>query len=921
MFSILTAALSVFSALFSHLGVEQGLSQSTVFSIAQDRQDRVWFATYDGLNCYDSFDMTVYRHSETDTTSLSSNLISKVYCDNSGLLWVATDAGIDLFDSDRDRFCHIYRTSEFLVSSFLDIGDGRVLVGTNKGCLLAEAKGNSFDIRPFPEFESSKNCTFARKDNLVYVAKQFGGVFVWDPSTHESHKLELTSDIVRVQDVAFAGGDNLLWISTDGDGIFVLDVKSMGMVHFLHSDRIPSICSNHVREVCEDNEGRVWIATGNNVSVWDKTDGSFRTVVADRLDPNGLSNSSVKALCLGSDGGMWLGTYFGGVNYFNSLRNNFDPVPANRSVIAGGISQAPDGSVWVGSNRNGIDVISGRNEILWHLDVSDDPERNDIKSIVFSSDGKKAYVCAAIGGLDVVDIARRKVVSNYSTPELPSPAVYDVLEETSMHLWVCSMGGLSFLDLESGKANKVDFPGLNSLPAFRIVRLQDGSYMIGAENCLVRCSLALSGSGEPVVESYERIGSVSMVQDIIQGADGIVWVASRQGFFRVDGSDCIQVELPLQTNVFRGIEQDLGGSLWIATENSLCHYNPADGETRTFSVKDGLPSNTFSAYAHCITSEGQLYFGGLSGCVRFFPASINLGGETVSPHIDRLILASGNRVVTDFSDKIELPFHDSDFRVRFNAVDYVSWQRGYFKYKLDGYDKDWRVADSKRDIEYTNLRSGEYQLSVIYFNADGRPSEKTAVARIKVLPPWYLSVFAIAVYVALVVLALFILIRMLLSREERKHELEIERIQSDNQKEIDRLSRIAERQEHDSLCERFAAGRDLEGADYDFLLNAYREVHAHLGEESFSVDELADVLGVGRTWIYVRIKKITEDSAINFIRNIRIEEACRLLRETDLTIAEVGYKVGFRTAAYFSTSFKSKTGKSPNEYRSAHKMA
>lgn len=79
---------------FSHIGINEGLSQNTVFSITQDKTDNMWFATYDGVNKFDGYDFTVYRHNNADTTSIAGNIARVVMTDSKGRIWVGTHKGV-----------------------------------------------------------------------------------------------------------------------------------------------------------------------------------------------------------------------------------------------------------------------------------------------------------------------------------------------------------------------------------------------------------------------------------------------------------------------------------------------------------------------------------------------------------------------------------------------------------------------------------------------------------------------------------------------------------------------------------------------------------------------------------------------------------------------------------------------------------
>ncbi|WP_373722081.1 ligand-binding sensor domain-containing protein, partial [Bacteroides heparinolyticus] len=132
---------------FSHIGLEDGLSHSTVFAINQDKEGNLWFATYDGVNKYDGYSFTVYRHQYTDSNSIASDISRCITVDDSDRIWVGTREGLSLYNRHRDAFSNYYYKKggiNVAVNSIIAIKKDWLMLGTAEGILLFDVKKERF---------------------------------------------------------------------------------------------------------------------------------------------------------------------------------------------------------------------------------------------------------------------------------------------------------------------------------------------------------------------------------------------------------------------------------------------------------------------------------------------------------------------------------------------------------------------------------------------------------------------------------------------------------------------------------------------------------------------------------------------------------------------------------------------------------
>ena len=893
---LLAGILAVLHPVFAHIGVEEGLSQTTVLSIAQDVDGQMWFGTYDGLNRFDGYEMQVYMHGE-DSTSLAGNNVSRVFLDSGGRIWVASDGGIDLYDRSTDVFRHVFPARAFVVTDMMELEGRGILVGSNQGTFLVEPAPDGGFRAVRSRIGQRRHAVFELLGDRLVVGGVSSGIRVVDLRDSSETNLPALDACREVGDITRVG--SRIWISTNGGGLYSERVSLDGDVqHFLHGTG-NSLCSDYVRAVCPDDEGRLWIATADDVSVLDTLTGAFTTLSPLHYVSGGPSQCSVKSVLRSSDGGIWLGSYHGGVSYYHPERNFFRRIElSSPPIICGGMSLCEDGSLWIGSFRQGLFHYRPASGEIRHVGLSQGPVEEDIKAVRLSADGRRLFVSAAQGGLYVCSAADGRTLGHYGGTR----AVYDSFEDENGVLWICSMSGVFCLDPVRGSFRKVEFSERESLPAFRILRSSDGWYWIGAVGGLIRCHLSVDGNGVPEYSDWTAYDTLSFVLDIFESSSGTVWVATRAGFYAIDADRITKVELPAPTNMYCGIEEDAGGRLWVSTENGLVCYTPQTGAARLFTVKDGLPSNCFCGFAHALAPDGTLYVGGNSGVSSLDSRGIGSERSAMTPEISGIWIAGGGVPRVRRDGTYVLKHSQNSFDVHFNVIDYISWQQGSFRYILDGYDNEWRQVRG-REAAYSNVKSGRYRFLVAYRPAGATEFSDQLEVPVIVRPVWYLSTLALLFWALVAAAAILLLVYSAIDRERNR-----------NRKEIERLSEISARTERENLCLKYAHTPHLSDSDYDFLKRARDAVMENLSNEDFAVEALSDTLGLTRTSVYVRLKKITGDTALNFIRNIRLREACRLLEEGGQSMSEIAESVGFRTAAYFSTCFKSQLGMTPRQY-------
>ncbi|GAE83871.1 two-component system sensor histidine kinase/response [Bacteroides reticulotermitis JCM 10512] len=177
---------------FSHIGLEEGLSHSTIFAINQDKEGNLWFATYDGVNKYDGYNFTVYRHQYTNSSSIGSDISRCITVDDDDRIWVGSREGLSLYNRRKDAFSNYYYKKNGVnaaVTSIVSIKKDWLMLGTAKGILLFDAKEERFLNDTLPSsLHILQPTTLIRQGDSVYIGVD-DGLYIYTLSSRTLKKL------------------------------------------------------------------------------------------------------------------------------------------------------------------------------------------------------------------------------------------------------------------------------------------------------------------------------------------------------------------------------------------------------------------------------------------------------------------------------------------------------------------------------------------------------------------------------------------------------------------------------------------------------------------------------------------------------------------------------------------------------------
>ena len=798
---------------FEHLTNKDGLSQNTVFAIAQDRQGFMWFGTKVGLNRYDGYSFKTY------TTGLTEAFVRVLREDASGALWIGTyGGGLDRFDPETETFSN-YRhepsdptslSGDDVRALFLDRSD-TLWIGTQGGGL------NRFEARTgtFVRYQRGRQDLSALSHNDVraiaedragnlWIGTYGGGLNRFDKArtfVHFRHDRADSHSLIdnRIR-ALLVDRDGFLWIGTNG-GLDRFDPETATFTHFRHDPTDPSSLSDdRVRSLYEDRSGQLWVGTRTGLNRLETSAGAFRRYQMDSEDPHSLSGESAYSIFEDSSGGLWIGTYNGGLNRFDPAKESFaryrhDPANPDGSLSVNEVTALhPDssGRLWIGTYGGGLDRFDRDRQTFTHyrFDRRDPTGLSDDRvNCLLEDRAGRLWIGMYDSGLSRFDAASETFLHYRHDPADPTSLSRDyvraLFEDHAGRLWIGTQGGgLNRLDpaTDAFVHYRHDPANPAGLSHDSVVALREdshralwiGTYGGGLNRFDPETGVFTSYRHDP--NDPASLGH-DAVSSIHEDPAGRLWIGTYGGGLnRFDPetrsfSAYNERNSPM-TNAVLGILADARGRLWLSTNRGLTRFDPASQQWTSYDVRDGLQDVEFNPGAFARSPDGEMLFGGNSGFNAFYPETFT-DNAFVPPVALTSFTVFGQEIEAERStshlQEIELSHEDNFFSIEFAALSYRRPEKNRYLYQLQGLDEDWIDAGSRRFASYTKVPPGDYLFRVQGSNNDGLWNAEGASLRIVIEPPfWKTPAFYLfeAVLASSLLLAAFLLQRQRLERRQ-----------------------------------------------------------------------------------------------------------------------------------------------------------
>ncbi|MBO9200799.1 MULTISPECIES: ligand-binding sensor domain-containing protein [Niastella] len=796
---------------FKHYQVDDGLRHNAVTAIIQDGKGLIWIGTRDGINRFDGYTFKTCENQKDKFGRIGNNVINSIAEDKNGMIWVGTGKGLFKYDPYKE-LCFEIETAPKEYTSNLIIDKNNDL-----WCLVnfSLCKYTAADNR-FENLKTTASCISLDADMNLWMGDNDGNISIYDPQKTNGPKVRIVDkslpDNARSVSKIYPINKNELLI-----GCFKHGLKSYNS----QTGKVSSLSLRtdksdiYVRDIAIDNDGQYWIATESGIYIFDPVHNISKNLIKQPGSPYAITDNAVYTLCQDNHGGMWAGTYFGGINYCskdNSRFEKFYPIPGINSISGEAVREiAADNhnNLWIGTEDAGINKLNLKTGEITNYTSSGKKGAISYPNIhgLLAWDNQ-LFIGPFFHGMEVMDIRTGAITDRFkfvgSKNDLLSDFVISIYRTKDDHLLVGTAyhgSGLFEYDTQHKTFTRISQIPYNSY-VFDIFEDSKGNIWTGSVNQGAFYYNPKTGRhgnfrfGDTVNRQYINEFAV---YNIFEDSEHALWFATTGGGLIKLSADwkstkSYTTENGLPTNVLYGILEDRSGHLWISSLKGLIRFNIATEAIKVYTQANGLITDQFNYNSAYKAIDGKMYFGSVKGMIAFDPASFDkkepspptyitgfqLNNQEVIPNADNSPL---NKSIL-YTDTIVLEYNQNNFSIEFAALNFSAPEVTRYKYVMKGLDKSWTYLSTNRKAYFTDLSHGSYEFIVQAESNIGSWVGKERNLFIKIMPPFWKSNTANILYTLLLVTAIYIATRLYRQYLDKKNLRKLQLFEHEKEKEI-----------------------------------------------------------------------------------------------------------------------------------------
>ena len=945
---------------FRHYSTRDGLSSNSVRALLQDHRGLLWIGTSDGLDSFDGRE--VIHHPIPGENSI---YVQTLLEDSSGTIWAGTDDAV--FRYGAEGLVQVEGLGGVVVTDLKESPGGSVWIATFGKGLWRWENGV---LTHFLEGHGIEQL-FVAADGRLWVADSSleGGLCLFNESSGQFVIPELTYlDCVPTRVCAIDGdshGD--IWLGTWDRGLYRIDPDKE-----VHLAAAPGEGLNHVHSLTHESAWNFLVGSDDGLLHLNPITGERTLYRNDRKDPSSLSNRFVYPILTDHEGGIWVGTYYGGLNYVSPHVGQFlslslsQMADESQDLIVSCLCEDPDGSLWVGSDNGGLFRYDPSEETLSRLPLPS-PWGGRLASYNIHAllrAGDDLWIGTYSDNLLRINLRTRSVRVYGTLQGLNASSVYTLTLAEDGTLWAGTDSGVCRYDAAPDRfVLEKEALWTNACEVS-----PDGTLWFATARGGI-----LERSRQGVWQEYTTAscGLPSNYVNCLMATPSGLYAGTQKGLALLSGG---RASVLLEGIDVQDIAYD-GRHLWLASQSTIIRYSTADGKTEEFGPNDGVQAKLFTPNASLVARDGRIYMGSADGLVSFYPGSIR--GNDIPPTVLLTrFQASGQGVFQDVlrsqdSARAKFSWRYRDLYISFAAPSYWAPEKVRYAYLLEGMDSEWTEIGNQNNLTLSKLPAGHYRLLVKACNNSGVWGEGTELTRFTIREHPLRSNLAIILYTALALLLVGLLLHWRVLRTKRKSQQQyaqqldaalaqvkeeerddrIQLLQSlteqleapiagiglqlqkvKGQKALtpikDELSVLEKnhrmlrnisgniRQMHATLSRQQAGNLPPAPAtpDEEFLSRLDALINEHLSNPDLSVGFLAQEMAISRSSLFAKTKDLTGETPNNLINQARLNAAANLLAEGRHSVGEICYMTGFSSPSYFSKIFVSQFGLTPHEW-------
>ncbi|MGI6242653.1 MAG: ATP-binding protein [Prevotella sp.] len=814
---------------FHSLRTADGLSNGQVNDIYRDTRGYIWFGTQSGLSRYDGFRFKVFYFDNLNQYSLPNNCVDGIQEDGEGKLWVHTSLGYCIYDPLTERFD---ADIEHYFGNFGIKGEpDRVLIDSNKnlwvavpevGIYFVDVKQKSSRLLEFSKPLRRQLVTSMTCRNGRMVANFNNGHMVavdvatrrllWQNDYLAGHH-QYTSEGLTV----FIDKFDNYWVAANG----LTSVYCSSEDKWYHSANdfltqrgyaLPFHSTLLLKDMADDREQGLWLATDHlGLLHLNYATKQMNQYTYSRDVPTSVANNTIQSLLVDDTGALWVGCYKNGISYYSPSQSKF------KTLLIGDvctIAEDDAGLLWCGTNDKGIVVYNPKTGSRQTYDMGVTRlGSNVVVSSLTARDGS-LWFGAFNGGLVHYREGHWQVFRADDESGLLSDNVWSLCELPDGRVAVGTLGaGLQVLDPKTGaftnytaEKNQLGSDFINS-----IVVGHDGRLILGHT---VNYSILDLKSGKVENFSSNRAGVPflsTQVNQIFEDSRGIIWMATASGVNAYDAKSdqlaTLDWQVGMTGTVACSVVEDRDHNMWLVSDHGVARVvvkkNNGQWEffTTSFNSLDGLQDRQFNYRSILLASNGSVVIGGQDGLNIIPPQKITYSQSKARVIFSGLVLFDhplrvgeeydGHTVLKQSLEenrKLHLKYNESAFTIQLASSEVSIPEKTRFMYRLKGFSDKWYfTTEGQSNVTYTGMPPGHYTLEARVVTRYGVISDEVSRLEITIAPPFYLSFWAILLYIIILAVGIWYARRLVIRRQQTKFEMQQMQLEAERTRELNEM--------------------------------------------------------------------------------------------------------------------------------------
>jgi len=785
---------------FRHYNNKHGLSHNTVYASIQDKRGFMWFGTEDGLNRFDGHSFKVYHYNSATGNCIPNNFIISIFEDSDDKIWICTKRGVCSYDYRTDTFSPFRLNPEQAPIDFFrhvkEDAQKNLWFISHQRIVCYSLTDQTYKTYSGNDYFHPNAITIT--DEGIPLLSDGSALYEYNRQTDSfSQKLILTPEEIKDQvhiDVICQVPDAGVLIGTDKIGL---------KFYNYHSKTTETVISDtQIRDICPFNQHTYWIASESGVYIYNIVDKTLVNLRKSLTNEYTLADNAIYSLTKDREGGIWAGSFFGGVSYLPKQYTPFDyfiggkthaemPGNAVREIC-------PDryGMIWFGTEDNGINKYNPQTGEIINYSYNN-PKRplsaTNIHGLLALGDN--LWVGTYNKGIDVIDIPSGKIVKRYTRDTtqggLDSDFILCFHATRAGELFAGTSAGVSLFDRKNDGFKR--WKDIRSLVRQIYEDKNNNLWFVTSQGVYYY----LHQTDELRHYTYDPSDPHSLGDDnttsVFEDSTGRIWIGTVNGLSlfnpTTDSFSRITTEDGLPSNIVYRIVEDASGYFWLSTANGLVRFHPETYAMRVFTYTDGLHEAQFNYSSSYQTPDGTIYMGTISGMIAFKPSRFS-EDNYVPP-----VFITGINIPDDKSNtykplsaetvkSLRLPYNAATFSLSFVSLSYTSPEAIQYAYKLENIDKDWIYMNDNKDVTFANLSPGKYTFKLKSTNSSGKWQDNECTLPILITPPFWLTGWAFFIYIVIAGSLGFLFYTYKKRRLEEKHRLNQERFETRKEKEL-----------------------------------------------------------------------------------------------------------------------------------------